>query len=597
MVPKNIFLLILILLPLTISCKPSESRRSLRRPVSSYQVEGCFSSFYGSGFTKQLGDHNSNVRCQDTCRDKGYILAATKGGECHCGNIYPKDSKVDNSQCSSKCRPYTPCYEPQSCCGGPSAYSVIVVGNIDVAKQVLRRLSYEWQTNNDYRNHLKTRVTCTIPSPQTEYANWEESFDREGWSLCGNGKYMTGLYRERFKSGDERIGRIEFAECRDAPSNLCPIKEDLDCYNHNWWSSFDSAGWSKCNTGYYMTGIYNTNGAELYHIEVATCCRPKSQVKLWGKCQNHNVGASFDREGWSKCRKGSYMAGLYRSSCERLGCIETFFCCEMGAYNGDSWIDRPDLFIKVKDAAGQLKHCSMNAMDKSPSSETYKCKSASDLTNMLTLNALKFIIEDKTPLNTAKPEPVAGPVICSSHTNSYKCSKWLTTSISTSSSFSIGTGFTLAVKVGASVELEAKFFGSGTKTAFSTEISASTSFNVESSRSNTYSTTDRTAVSVQVPANTEVTINLLRTVQNLVYKWKADFQLLGKYSLKWKNEQESFQDVTTVLTGSKRKIHAFGSWNYPDSDVLWVVITDKYGTEMRSGCEHNAGETVTDCEP
>ena len=210
----------------------------------------------------------------------------------------------------------------------------------------------------------------------------------------------------------------------------------------------------------------------------------------------------------------------------------------MGAYNGDSWIERPDLFIKVKDAAGQLKQCSMNAMDMSPSSKTYECKSASDLTNMLTLNALKFIIENKTPLNTAKPEPVAGflPVICSSHTNSYKCSKWLTTSIYTSSSFSIGTGFTLAVKVGASVELEAKFFGSGTKTTFSTEISASTSFNVESSRSNTYTTTDRTAVSVQVPANTEVTINLLRTVQNLVYKWKAEFQMLGKYSLKWKNE-------------------------------------------------------------
>ena len=120
---------------------------------------------------------------------------------------------------------------------------------------------------------------------------------------------------------------------------------------------------------------------------------------------------------------------------------------------------------------------------------------------------------------------------------------------------------------------------------------------MESSRSNTYTTTDRTDVSVQVPANTEVMINLLRTVQNLVYKWKAEFQMLGKYSLKWKNEQEFFQDVTTVLTGPKREIYAFGSWNYPDTDVLRVVVTDKYENEMRSGCEHNAGETVTDCEP
>ena len=37
-----------------------------------------------------MGYQSSNVRCQEICRDKGYILAATKDQKCYCGNVYPK---------------------------------------------------------------------------------------------------------------------------------------------------------------------------------------------------------------------------------------------------------------------------------------------------------------------------------------------------------------------------------------------------------------------------------------------------------------------------------------------------------------------------
>ena len=91
-------------------------------------------------------------------------------------------------------------------------------------------------------------------------------------------------------------------------------------------------------------------------------------------------------------------------------------------------------------------------------------------------------------------------------------------------------------------------------------------------------------------------MHYLRTVQDLEYKWKAVFELLGKYSAKWKNGQENMQDVTTVLTGPKREIYAFGSWRYPGTDLLRVVITDQYGNEKGSGCEHEARQSgQTDC--
>ena len=131
LLPK-VLVLITVLLPMAVLTDDVANPK--KRQVSSYIVEGCFSTFPRAGLTKQMGGHNSNVKCQDECRDKGFILASTKGDQCQCGNIFPKGKKVDDNRCTTRCRSWSPCNEPQSCCGGPSAYSVSVVGDIDVAR-------------------------------------------------------------------------------------------------------------------------------------------------------------------------------------------------------------------------------------------------------------------------------------------------------------------------------------------------------------------------------------------------------------------------------------------------------------------------------
>ena len=68
---------------------------------------------------------------------------------------------------------------------------------------------------------------------------------------------------------------------------------------------------------------------------------------------------------------------------------------------------------------------------------------------------------------------------------------------------------------------------------------------------------------------------------HMVYIWKADFELLEKYSVKWANGQQIFQDVTTVLPGSKGEMYAFGSLIYPDTDALRVVMAPT-GMEPRN---------------
>ena len=76
-------------------------------------MEGCFSEFSGASVSRSMGGHNSNVKCQDTFRDQGYILAATKSDQCQCGNICPKGKKVNDSKCIYKCRSWS------SACHGP----------------------------------------------------------------------------------------------------------------------------------------------------------------------------------------------------------------------------------------------------------------------------------------------------------------------------------------------------------------------------------------------------------------------------------------------------------------------------------------------
>jgi len=48
-----------------------------------------------------------------------------------------------------------------------------------------------------------------------------------------------------------------------------------DCYDHNWVLSFDQEGWSTCNEGYFIVGLYRNTCNSLFCIEYARCCRVK----------------------------------------------------------------------------------------------------------------------------------------------------------------------------------------------------------------------------------------------------------------------------------------------------------------------------------
>uniref|UniRef100_A0A069DMZ3 WSC domain-containing protein n=1 Tax=Clytia hemisphaerica TaxID=252671 RepID=A0A069DMZ3_9CNID len=571
-----------------------QSHKLAKRSTPSYRVEGCFRSAPGGGKSQNMGHSASNVRCQDICRDHGYILAATKGTTCHCRNIYPQGRKVADSQCRTRCRSWLSCNNAQECCGGSQAYTVSVVGNIDVAKQVLRRIAHKWQVSTHYRKHMRNFVN----KPQFRHveADWWRSFDVKGWSNCPDGTYMTGVWRNNNNQDNDGIHLIELAECKSAAAHLFSAgKGDQDCYKLDIWKTWDSKNWATCKAGYYMSGIYNTEGHRLHNIEEFHCCRPKSQHKSWGSCYNHDAWASLNDKGWTKCNNGYYMVGMYRNDCNNLWCIEEFKCCQMGSYNQDSYVDKPIITIKTMGTHGRLKECTMDAMDKTPESKTYSCKAVSSRQNILKLDAVEFKVEDKTQPTTAKPERVKNfkPVICSASNNAYTCTKTLKTAIETTTSLVIGTGFEMGVSVSNTVGVSAEAFGVSASSEFSVQVSASTSFNVERTKSKTITVEDETKVDVKVPAHKQIMIDLLRKKVDIIYKWKGIFRLLGKYKLSWSNGDQTTQDITTVLSGTNRDMYAFGTWNYPGTDVLQVLVTDQYGNK-KTECQHKTG-SKKDC--
>ncbi|XP_028419313.1 uncharacterized protein LOC114545227 [Dendronephthya gigantea] len=164
-------------------------------------------------------------------------------------------------------------------------------------------------------------------------ANWWHSFDRTGWSKCpANVPYIRGLYRNKAsRPNHDWIYLLEAASCCDGG------KPNAECVQANWVHSFDRHNnWNLCPSGYYLSGLYRSHGHNLHNIEHAWCCKPRGAPNSYKSCYHENVWTRFDwnKKGMISCsRKGHFITGLYRSTCNFMYCIELFKCCQL--HEGD----------------------------------------------------------------------------------------------------------------------------------------------------------------------------------------------------------------------------------------------------------------------
>ena len=68
----------------------------------------------------------------------------------------------------------------------------------------------------------------------------------------------------------------------------------------------------------------------------------------------------------------------------------------MGPPNDEiSYAYTPKVSVRIRGTDGALKECSMDAMDKSATSDSYECKSITDTTNGMYLQSQSFTVEDE----------------------------------------------------------------------------------------------------------------------------------------------------------------------------------------------------------
>ena len=166
---------------------------------------------------------NTNALCVSICMEEGYGIAATQGSDCYCSNSLPVpllhpsyeiESAGNGGPCSTKCSgAFTtlPC-KGDECCGGGSAYSVYIVGEIDVVKQLIDRIVANFQVDEDrVNNNILTETEMN--SLNCQCFNGEISIILKATNLDSSGVHQLKTVKVDFINGNpteaEEISAID----------------------------------------------------------------------------------------------------------------------------------------------------------------------------------------------------------------------------------------------------------------------------------------------------------------------------------------------------------------------------------------------------
>ncbi|XP_059159702.1 uncharacterized protein LOC131943541 [Physella acuta] len=162
-------------------------------------------------------------------------------------------------------------------------------------------------------------------------SNWWSIFDTAGSSKCENeGDFIAGFFRNLMPnpSSNDYIYDLEEAECctRNPPWN----NSKTMVVNADWWTLFNNNNvWVTCPAGYFLNGLYRTGGfgGWLSNIEEGRCSKPAGHPASYGHCYDMDISSCFDDKNLCRCNADYYVTGLYKSSCDKLYCLDGLRCC------------------------------------------------------------------------------------------------------------------------------------------------------------------------------------------------------------------------------------------------------------------------------
>jgi hypothetical protein len=120
---------------------------------------------------------------------------------------------------------------------------------------------------------------------QVQTMVWTGTFDKWGWSTCKDGYLMVGMKTDQ-KGTKDALYNIDQGICQrpfEAHTAITRAVESYRCYHENWWKKFDSRGGKFCRRNYFVAGLFRSHCNSLYCIEMAKCCSVKRS--LWTNCK------------------------------------------------------------------------------------------------------------------------------------------------------------------------------------------------------------------------------------------------------------------------------------------------------------------------
>jgi len=120
---------------------------------------------------------------------------------------------------------------------------------------------------------------------QVQTVVWTASMDKWGWSTCSPGYLLVGMKTDQ-KQTKDALYNLDRGVCQrpfEAHTPITRAVESYRCYHENWWKKFDTRGGKFCRRNYFIAGMFRSHCNSLYCIEMAKCCSVKRS--LWTNCK------------------------------------------------------------------------------------------------------------------------------------------------------------------------------------------------------------------------------------------------------------------------------------------------------------------------
>merc|ERR1712093_323192 len=179
--------------------------------------------------------------------------------------------------------------------------------------------------------------TCKSICRQERYdADWSRSMDKWGWSVCKAGWLMTGFKTD---GNGDALYNINLGRCEQPCEGTGTDKFKINiahCYHENWWKKFDSKGGKFCRRNYFVAGLFRSHCNSLYCLEMAKCCQIKRS--MWTKCAWSSINKNAINNGGAEVGVAgphAFVAGFYRGEIHTLTGLRYIRQCEPIFYGAD----------------------------------------------------------------------------------------------------------------------------------------------------------------------------------------------------------------------------------------------------------------------